>query len=229
MALQEGLCVSSSTDFQISGEAEHGADLGTGDSARLAHRPWYPLLLRLNSCPPITLCRRDLLSQGPIMHQALATSQDLDLERRKFLMAEWSSRVIDTLMKVRKPSTNATYNRVWQQFEEFAAGLGFLALLWRFSMSWIFFRGGWTLDSAWRRSGAMPVFSGYRWTTHKLILHFFQAVKQTRSSWKLLFPPIGPSIGAGFSVFRCVPAQQISNLMLAYNDDGVPSGYHLGQ
>lgn len=48
------------------------------------------------------------------------TSHGLDIERRCFLKVGCSSKVIDILLKSRKPSTNTTYNRVWQKFTEYA-------------------------------------------------------------------------------------------------------------
>lgn len=54
-----------------------------------------------------------------------APALGLDLERRKFCEFGCSSKVIDTLMKARKSSTNATYSKIWWHFEEFAAEHGF--------------------------------------------------------------------------------------------------------
>lgn len=102
-----------------------------------------------------------------------------------------SSEEISTLLKVRKPSTNSIYTKIWDKFKMSAVGKGPDPALPSVSLLLDFLQAGLDLGlglSSPKVQVAPIAATDKRWTEDTLVILFFKAIKKIRLPTKQTFP-----------------------------------------
>ncbi|XP_068108865.1 uncharacterized protein [Hyperolius riggenbachi] len=196
MEFLDGVCVSpSAIDLQPTQET----------LARICHTPSGDSELAAETlvsvASPISNGRpsNPPLQQTPPNPRSSVTSKSstielsgMEVERRKLQSLGCTPEVIETLLKARKPSTNASYYRIWNRFTEFALSSSFDPLhpspqyLLAFLQTGL--QKGLSYNALKVQISAISALTDQRWALHPLIKQFMLAAIKIRPPRKAIFP-----------------------------------------
>ncbi|XP_068113791.1 uncharacterized protein [Hyperolius riggenbachi] len=193
LEIHKSICISTgSSDSQISSETKSPQGNGASSSALLAREALVPSPVAVKngrSDPVISLPGSPVTGSSLPPECSTSQTDGVAFKRARLLASGCTSSVVNTLLKSKKPSTSASYNRVWKTFNEFANAANFQVSNMKVTDLLSFLQKGLELKLSYstlrRHVSAISSISGISWSSDPLIKQLFRAAIKLK-------PPIRP-------------------------------------